>query len=58
MWKERRTLVSEGVSRAFLGDNYNSIHFQMFSEPVLLYRALLRFGRGLKFTDQSYYYRR
>ena len=30
----------------------------MSSEPVLLYRALLRFGRGLNFTDKSYFYRR
>ena len=30
----------------------------MSSEPVVLYRALLRFGRGLRFTDQSYFYRR
>jgi len=30
----------------------------MATQPVVLYRALLRFGRGLKFTDQSYFYRR
>ena len=30
----------------------------MVAESVVLYRALLRFGRGLRFTDKSYYYRR
>ena len=30
----------------------------MATQPVVLYRALLRFGRELKFTDQSYFYRR
>ena len=58
MWKEKRILVLGGASRTCLVDNCNCVRFQMSSESVVLYRALLRFGRGLRFTDQSYFYRR
>jgi hypothetical protein len=30
----------------------------MSSEPLALYRALLRFGRGLQLTDRGYFCRR